>query len=229
MATTSSSSSRRLGAEDSETRARLVDAAEELLLEEGYASVTSRRVAAKAGLKPQLVHYYFRAMDDLFLAVFRRRAEADMARFERAVAADGSLRNLWRLNADPRRTAFTMEFVALANHRKAIRNELARYAERFRAAQLDAFTTALEASGVAGDDLPPIVALLMMTGLSQVLALEQALGVTAGHDTTRAFIETALDRLEPASGPADGAQPATPATPDSPGTRPRGRGKGRSA
>ena len=43
--------------------------------EEGYAAVTSRRVADAAGLKPQLVHYYFRTMEDLFLEVFRRRAE----------------------------------------------------------------------------------------------------------------------------------------------------------
>ena len=46
------SSSRRIGAPDSKTRALLVDAAEALLLDEGYAAVTSRRVAAKAGLKP---------------------------------------------------------------------------------------------------------------------------------------------------------------------------------
>src|SRR5512147_1787923 len=123
-------SSRRIGAQDSKTRAQLLDAAERLLLEEGYAAVTSRRVAAKAGLKPQLVHYYFRTMDDLFLEVFRRRAEENMARIERAVAADGSLRALWQLNADLRGAAFSIEFVALANHRKAIRAEIARYAER---------------------------------------------------------------------------------------------------
>ena len=138
-------SPRRIGAEDSKTRAQLLDAAEQLLLEEGYAAVTSRRVAAKAGLKPQLVHYYFRTMDDLFLEVFRRRAEENLARFERAIAADGSLRNLWRLNADPRGAAFTIEFVALANHRKAIRAEIARYAERFRAAQVEAMRAALAA------------------------------------------------------------------------------------
>ena len=134
---------RRIGAADSKTRAQLLDAAEQLLLEEGYAAVTSRRVAAKAGLKPQLVHYYFRTMDDLFVEVFRRRADENLARFERAIAADGSLRQLWQLNADPRGAAFTIEFVALANHRKAIRAEIARYAERFRAAQLDALTAAL--------------------------------------------------------------------------------------
>ena len=186
---------RRIGAPEAKNRGVLLDAAEQLLLEEGYASVTSRRVAEKAGLKPQLVHYYFRTMGELFLAVFRRRADDDISRFERAVAADGSLRNLWKLNSDPRRTAFTMEFVALANHRKAIRNEIAVYADRFRAAQLDALTAALEAGGLT-DEVPPEVALLLMTGLSQVLALEQGLGITAGHDLARALIERTIDRLE---------------------------------
>ena len=64
------------------------------MLDEGYAAVTSRRVAARARLKPQLVHYYFRTMDDLFLEVFRRRADENLARLDRAVAADGSLHTL---------------------------------------------------------------------------------------------------------------------------------------
>ena len=193
-------SPRRIGAVDSKTRTQLLDAAEVLLLEEGYAAVTSRRVAARAGLKPQLVHYYFRTMDDLFLEVFRRRAEANLARVERAIAADGSLQVLWELNDDPRGARFNIEFVALANHRKAIRAEIARYAERFRAAQLDAVTTALRTLGVTDLELPPIVALLLLTGLSQVMALEDALGVSSGHDTTRAFIERTLGRVDPAAG-----------------------------
>jgi AcrR family transcriptional regulator len=189
-------SPRRIGAQDSKTRAQLVDAAEQLLLEEGYAAVTSRRIAAKAGLKPQLVHYYFRTMDDLFLEVFRRRAEENLARAERAIAEDGSLRTLWRLNADPRGARFTIEFVALANHRKAIRAEVARSAERFRAAQVEAVRAALARHGISESQVPPIVALLTMTGLAQVLALEDALGVTAGHDTTLDFIERTISQLE---------------------------------
>ena len=53
------------------------------MIEEGYAAVTSRRLANKAGLKPQLVHYYFRTMEELFLEVFRRRAEEGSARCTR--------------------------------------------------------------------------------------------------------------------------------------------------
>jgi AcrR family transcriptional regulator len=186
---------RRIGATESKSRAQLLDAAEQLMLEEGYAAVTSRRVAAKAGLKPQLVHYYFRTMDDLYVETFRRRADENVRRLERAIAADGSLRQLWQLNADPRGSALTIEFVALANHRKAIRAEIARYAERFRAAQLDALAAALESHGV-DEVMPPIVALLLMTGVTQMLAIEQALGVTAGHDTTVAYIADAIARIE---------------------------------
>jgi AcrR family transcriptional regulator len=194
---TTSSQPRRIGAADSKTRARLLQAAEQLLLDEGYAAVTSRRVGAKAGLKPQLVHYYFRTMDDLFLEVFRRRADENLAYFERTVAKDVSLRTLWRLNADPRGAAFMTEFVALANHRKTIRAEIARYAERSRAAQLEALTAALEADGITAEQLPPTVALLLMTGLTQVLSLERVLGVTAGHGTTVAFVQSVINRLEP--------------------------------
>jgi AcrR family transcriptional regulator len=197
-----------MGTSDSKTRAQLLDAAELVLLEEGYAAVTSRRVAARAGLKPQLIHYYFRTMDDLFLEVFRRRAEESVARIERVVATDGSLQALWQVNADLRGARFNIEFVALANHRKAIRSEIARYAERFRATQLDAMTAALTALGITESEIPPIVALLLMTGVTQVLALEDALGVTAGHDATRAFIEQAITRVDPSQ--VDGPETRPP-------------------
>jgi AcrR family transcriptional regulator len=189
-------STRRIGAPDSKTRARLLDATEQLMLEEGYAAVSSRHVAGKAGLKPQLVHYYFRTMDDLFLEVLRRRAEQNLERYGRALTSDRPLRALWELTTDSRGEAFTMELAALANHRKAIRTEIARYAERFRRMQLDVVARVLDNSGISEDRCPPVVALLAMTGLSQVLALEQTLGITTGHDETIAFVGRQIDELE---------------------------------
>ena len=193
-------SPRRIGAPDAKNRVVLLDAAEQLLIEEGYAAVTSRRVAEKAGLKPQLVHYYFRTMDDLFLEVFRRRAEENITRIEQALAAeDNSLRTLWDINAEVGAATFTTEFAALANHRKAIRGEIARYAERFRAAQVKAVTTALRRARVPEQQMPPIAGLLLMTGLAQILSLEDALGVTSGHDDTITFLLQAIDRLDAAA------------------------------
>lgn len=190
------SSPRRIGAEDSKTRAQLLDAAESLLVEEGYAAVTSRRVAAKAGLKPQLVHYYFRTMDDLFLAVFRRRAEEGAERQARALASDHPLRALWEYSIDPRGTSLTMEFVALANHRKLIRAEIARYAEQFRTQQIEALTTVLGGDGVDLGSLPAVVLSVLLTSLSRVLVMERVLGTSVGHADTVELVERWLRRLD---------------------------------
>jgi AcrR family transcriptional regulator len=197
---TSAPSPRRIGAADSKTRAQLLDAAELLLLDEGYAAVTSRRVAAKAGLKPQLVHYYFRTMDDLFLEVFRRRAKEGIERQTRALASATPLRALWEYSIDSRGTALTMEFIALANHRKVIQTEIARYAEQFRVQQVEAITTALERAGINLESSPlsPVVVSVLMTSLSRVLVMEASLGMSAGQAETAEFVENCLRQLEEA-------------------------------
>ena len=187
---------RRIGASDSKTRALLLDAAERLMLDDGYAAVTSRRVAARAGLKPQLVHYYFRTMEDLFLEVYRRRAEEGLEGFKRAIDADRSLRTLWKLSREPPGAAFNIEFVALANHRKSIRAEIARYAERFRQVQLRAVAAILVERGITPETCPPEVVLVTLTGITQVMALEANLGVVSGHAETMSFVDRAIDEFE---------------------------------
>ncbi len=190
---------RRIGTESSKTRAALLDAAEELMLAEGYAAVTSRRVATAAELKPQLVHYYFRTMDDLFLAVFRRRAEVGLERQAEALASPQPLRALWAFSSDPSGTALTMEFTALAGHRTAIREEIAGFAEQFRIRQLAAMHEVMEHHGIDPDEFPAVVVLVLMTSISRVLVMEDGLGMSIGHAETRDLIERWLNRLE---GPA---------------------------
>ena len=189
-------SARRIGAPDAKNRGVLLDAAEQLMLEEGYAAVTSRRVAEKAALKPQLVHYYFRTMDDLFLAAFRRRADEGLQAQARALQSPQPLWALWRFSTDPAATAITMEFVALANHRKALKAEIAYYAERFREEQQKAMSTVLQRYGVDAAEVPPLVWSVLMTSVSRVLVMEQALGMSAGHAETVEFVERYLRRLE---------------------------------
>ena len=190
-------SPRRIGAEDSATRTALLDAALALMVEEGYAAVTSRRVAAKAGLKPQLVHYYFRTMDDLFLALVRRGAEHNLARQTRALASPQPLRALWAFATDPTVTVMSTELAALANHRKAIQAEIGAYAEQFRRLETDALAKILEAQGADPDELPAAAVSVLVTSVARVLALEEALGMTTGHPEMRALVERYLDRYEP--------------------------------
>ncbi|MGA8370025.1 MAG: helix-turn-helix domain-containing protein [Acidimicrobiales bacterium] len=189
-------SNRRIGGEDSESRAALLDATERLMLEEGYAAVSSRRVAQTAGLKPQLVHYYFRTMDDLFLAAYRRRAEGGLRRQARAFEPGLSLRAVWALSDDPKSTALTMEFAALANHRKSIRTEIARYAELFRSRQTEILSQIMEEHGIDTEGFPPVAVMVLITGVSQILVMEEALGMSAGHAETRALVERCIVQLE---------------------------------
>jgi AcrR family transcriptional regulator len=189
-------SARRIGAPDAKNRVLLLDAAEKLMIEEGYAAVTSRRLAGKAGLKPQLVHYYFRTMEELFLEVFRRRAEEALEVHALLLKSPQPLWALWRFGTDPAFTRISMEFMALANHRKEMRAEIAYYAERFREEERQAVTSALERYGDKGIDMPPVVWTVLMSSLSRFLVLEQAVGISGGHAETMELVESYLRHLE---------------------------------
>ncbi|MFD0687892.1 TetR/AcrR family transcriptional regulator [Actinomadura fibrosa] len=197
---------RRIGSPDAKNRAVLLDAAERLMLQEGYAAVSSRRVAERAGLKPQLVHYYFRTMDELFLEVFRRRAEEGLRHQAEALASDRPLRALWEFSVDPQGTALTMEFMSLANHRKEIRAEIARYAERFRQEQAEALAGLLDRAGVPAGDCSPAALSVLVTSVTRVVVMEKALGMSTGHEEAFAVVEQRLrdleERLATAAAPA---------------------------
>ncbi len=202
------SSRRRIAAPDAKNRGVLLDAAELLMVEEGYAAVTSRRVAEKAGLKHQLVHYYFRGMDDLFGAMFVRRAEEGLRQQSELLETEQPLWALWRFGTDPTDTRLTMEFAALANHRKALRAQIAHYAERFRDEQRKAVAGALGRYGIDPDEVPPVVFAVLATSVSRVLVMERALGMSAGHAETVDFVEAYLRRLEGEPQPVvENAQP----------------------
>ncbi len=180
---------------DSATRQALIRATAQVMLEEGYAAATSRRVAARAGVKPALVHYYFPSMDDLFLAVLREGAEDNLVRQREALAAEEPLRALWKLN-NAHGARLLMEFKALANHRKEIRSEIAAYAARFGDLEESAVTLAMRAHGVDVVEFPPVVMSMIVTSLARILVLERSLGITRGHTEAGEFVERLLDRYE---------------------------------
>jgi hypothetical protein len=135
-------------------------------------------------------------MDDLFLALVRRGGEQNLARQARALESPQPLRALWEFSSDPTGTALTMELAALANHRKAIRAELAAYGEQFRRLQGEALAGVFARYDVDPEEFPPAAMLVVMTAISRILGLEDALGMTAGHAETRALIERFLARYE---------------------------------
>lgn len=188
---------RRMGVEGSKVREQFVDAAEQILRDEGYLGISARQVAAKAGLKTQLLYYYFRTMDDLILALVRRINERRMARFEEALASPDPLRALWELNSDPSGAAVAAELTSIATHREPIRAEIVRSAEQFRTRQIEAVARLLPARD---DDLFPAAGVVMIaSALARTVVSESALGLTEGHAEALAILERVLRRLSESS------------------------------
>lgn len=187
-------------AEGTETRTAILDATIGIMREEGYAAVSSRRIAARAGLKSKLVHYYFRNMDELFLAVYKRIEDEHFAELTKTLASRKPLRALWRLNMDSTNTGMVLELNALASHRKVLRAEIARASERFRALQAALLERAIGEAGAktgwGATRLPPMVLSVLALAVSRLLAMDGVMGVAAGHDETLRWIEAFIDHIE---------------------------------
>lgn len=193
-------------AEASKTRTAILDAAERLMLEDGYAAVSSRRVADQAGVNSALVYYYFGTMDDLFIALFQRGAEESFRRQVEALSSAQPLWALWELIHDQPQSALTMEFVALANHRKAIKSEIARSSQRFRTMQIEAVSRILRDYGVDRDGCSPVTVVLLMSSISRFLLMEEAFDVFNGHEEMIDLVERFLREVEGERRSSDGPE-----------------------
>ena len=187
---------RRRAADDSSSRTALLDAAEAIMIEEGYAAVSSRRLATKAGVNPALVYYYFDTMDGLFIELFRRGSERSIERFALALLSPQPLWAFWEITHDQGNNARTMEFIALANHRKTIRAEIANLSRRHREMQLDVLTRVLKGYGLDLDAWPPVTIILAMAGISRYLLMEEEFGIDTGHTQMVQVIEREIRALE---------------------------------
>jgi AcrR family transcriptional regulator len=187
---------RRTRTDDSETRDRLLDAAERLMCEEGYAAVTTRRLGATAGVHPQLVHYYFAGMDDLFVELWRRFTGHYLAQQAQAFMSSNPVRTVWEHDVDPRGATLSSELMAAARHRSALRDEIMSSVEKIRIMQASALAPAMDAYQLRDIFRSPAVLALCMVGLARILVVEGGLGITAGHAEAREVIAEWLDRLE---------------------------------
>ncbi|VWX52244.1 TetR/AcrR family transcriptional regulator [Novosphingobium sp. 9U] len=186
---------RRVGAETSATRALIVKAAEDLIRDEGYASVSTRRIAARAGLKPSLVHYYFPTTDDLLIEVSRRGAAESDRMIEEALASDDPLGALWSFFVDTSRTAMALEFMAMANHRDALRATMAEHSEAMRRRQVEILEHVLGERLLGPDGCPPAGLSVVLAGIGRAIVMEENLGVKSGHEEALAFVRDWLGRL----------------------------------
>jgi AcrR family transcriptional regulator len=182
-------------AEDSaKTRAAILDATETIMREEGYAAVTTRRISEKAGVNLGLIHYHFGTMDDVFRALFQR-TDALISRYEGALESADPLQLIWEAHNDLASDTVLTEFLAMANHRAAIRDEIVQSIERVRAVQSSLLRRILTDMGADLEEWPPVVLALFLAGISRAIATEASVGVTTGHTEALEFLRRRLDRL----------------------------------
>lgn len=184
------------------TRGLILDTTEKLMVEEGYAAVSSRRIAQELGLNAATVHYYYPATDDVFVALHRRMTDRQLKELEAVLAADEPLQAFWEFQSGWGQTALGVEFVALANHRKGIRDTLAGSTDQAREAQSGFLERAFGGKAIDSAILPPIAVATILVAIGRLLANEERVGITRGHGETRAFVRWALSKLTSPEGSA---------------------------
>lgn len=182
---------RRMGQEDSATRSQLIEAGIELLQREGAANFSARRVAEMAGLKPQLVHYYFRTMEDLAVAICEEAGARSLQRAIDAIAGDKPLSGLWRVTVAERSAPLTTEVKSIAQKSPAVRAVTVRMLEAYRNTVSSLLDGKVEHRNDGVGSSMTIV--MICDALSHMLTTERALGTQVGHAELIAGIEKWLD------------------------------------
>jgi AcrR family transcriptional regulator len=177
-----------------------LDAAERLLLELGYPGVTTRRVAAEAGLNHGLVHYYFGSVENLLVRVLERFTERVTAR-QRALYADPEVPFLdkWRqamrylVGTDVEYEKVWLELQALAWNHPELRDRVARVNEEWRGVLTEAFAERRERYGI---EMPLEALVSLVMTFNEGIMLERAQGITAGHRELLEWIDGWLEEKE---------------------------------
>jgi AcrR family transcriptional regulator len=183
-----------------------LDAAERLLVEVGYARITTRKLAGEAGLNQGLVHYYFGSMDELFVQVLERFTERLVTRQRALYARDVPFLEKWRaamgymdedLAAGYPKVWY--ELNALAWNRPELRDRVARVDTEWRSVLTEAFSSAIDEYGLDRERYPVDALVALVMTFTEGIFLERLAGLNRGHAELLAWIDDWLESLEEAA------------------------------
>src|SRR5215217_2516374 len=162
----------------------LLDAAERLLVEVGYAGITTRRLAEEAGVNHGLVHYYFGSNENLLVRALERFTERLIDRQRELYAADVPFVEKWRtamrylLSEDVAYEKVWLELQALAWNNADLQSRLAHVNDEWRAVLTEAFAEPHRELGIPMP-LDALVSLVMTFNTG--IIVERLGGVETGH------------------------------------------------
>jgi TetR/AcrR family transcriptional regulator len=162
----------------------LLDAAERLLVDVGYAGITTRRLAEEAGVNHGLVHYYFGSNENLMVRALERFTERLIARQRELYAADMPFVEKWRtatsylVGEDLAYEKIWLELQAIAWNNPDLRQRLAAVNAEWREVLTEAFAEPHRRLGIELS-LEALVSLVMTFNLG--IIVERLGGIDAGH------------------------------------------------
>jgi AcrR family transcriptional regulator len=172
----------------------LLDAAERMLVEQGYGAITTRRLAEQAGVNPGLVHYYFGSMEEVMVQVLERFTARLIARQRAMYSSDRPFLEKWRaawaFQEEDLANGYTkiwLELQAMAWNRPELRARVHHVNEEWRRVLTDALAPALREYGFGALSLDATVGLVMT--MAQGYALERLSGIDTGHRTLLSEID----------------------------------------
>ena len=164
----------------------LLDAAERLLVEQGYGAVTTRNLAERAGVNHGLVHYYFGSMEEVMVQVLERFTARLIERQRAMYSSERSFLEKWRAawafqqeDLSSGYSKIWLELQAMAWNRPELRARVQQVNEEWRRVLTEAFAPALREYGFGALSLEATVSLVMT--MAQGYALEKLSGIEEGH------------------------------------------------
>ena len=170
----------------------LLDAAEQLLVEVGYAGITTRRLAEVAGVNHGLVHYYFGSNENLLVRALERFTERLVERQRELYASDEPFIEKWRtamrflVSEDFTYEKIWLELQALGWNHPELRERLARVNDEWRTVVTEAFEEPHRELGIAMP-LDALVSLVMTFNIG--IIVERLGGIETGHDALLEWID----------------------------------------
>lgn len=172
----------------------LLDAAERLLVDQGYGALTARKLADEAGVNHGLVHYYFGSMEEVMVQVLERFTARLIERQRAMYASDRPFLDKWQMawgfQEEDLKNGYSkiwLELQALAWNRPELRARVQQVNEEWRAVLTEAFAPALRELGFTALSLDAVVSLVMT--MAQGYALERLSDIHQGHATLLSEIE----------------------------------------
>lgn len=188
-----------------EAEERFLDAAERLLVEVGYAAITTRRLAEEAGANHGLVHYYFGSMEELFLRVLERFTDRLIARQREMYASPAPYAEKWReairyLDEDRPYQKIWWELQAMGWNRPEYGERIAGVHAAWCDAMREAVAEALEEYRLVSGPFSADAWVTLIVAVNEGIILERLSGIERGHEELLGGIDRWLASLEQRAG-----------------------------